>query len=90
LFGIVDLSVTPNKLTCCIYKESMSRKGSNNVASLLLHYLFGHNWVMKDNARKSLSNAMENCGGENKNNNVLCLTPHIVEMGWFRGCDLTC
>jgi hypothetical protein len=27
LFGIVDLSVTPNKLNCCAYRESTAKKG---------------------------------------------------------------
>jgi hypothetical protein len=38
LFGIVDLSMTPNKLTCYVYKESTSRKGSNNGASFVMNY----------------------------------------------------
>jgi hypothetical protein len=87
LFGIVDLSVTPNKLTCYVYKESTARKGSNNGASLLMHYLFEKNWLMKKNAGKSLAVAMDNCGGQNKNNNVLRLAPHLVEMGYFRSCE---
>jgi hypothetical protein len=87
LFGIIDLSVTPNKLTCYVYKESMTRKSSNNVASLLMYYLFENNWLMKDNAEKSLSIAMDNCRGQNKDNNVLHLAPHIVDMGWFQECE---
>jgi hypothetical protein len=72
----------PNKLTCYVYKESTARKGSNNVASLLMHYLFEMNWMMKNNAGKSLAVTMDNdCGGQNKNNNVLQLSPHLVEMG---------
>jgi hypothetical protein len=87
LFGIVDLSVMPNKLTCYVNKESTARKGSNNVASLLMHYLFENNWLMKNNADKSLAVAMDNYGGQNKNNNALRLAPHLVEMGYFRSCE---
>jgi hypothetical protein len=80
--------VTPNKLTCYVYKESTARKGSNNVASLLMHNLFEKNWMIKkNNAGKSLAVAMENCGGQNKNNNVLPLVPNLVEMGYFRSCE---
>jgi hypothetical protein len=76
----------PRKLTCYVYKESTARKGSNNVTSLLMHYFFEKDWLMKNNAGKSLSLAMDNCGGQNKNNNVLCLAPHLVEMGYSRSC----
>jgi hypothetical protein len=87
LFGIINLSLMPNKLTCYIYKESTARKGSNNVASLLMHYLFEKNWLMINNAGKSLDVAMENCGGQNTNNNVLRLAPHLAEMGYFRSYE---
>jgi hypothetical protein len=42
---------------------------------------------MKNNAGKSLAVAMDTCGGHNKNNNVLRLAPHLVEMGYFRSCE---
>jgi hypothetical protein len=32
-FGIVNISTAPNKLTCYIYKESTTKKDSNNVLS---------------------------------------------------------
>jgi hypothetical protein len=40
LFGIVDLSVTPNKLKCYAYHESTGEKDGNNVASMLMHNIF--------------------------------------------------
>jgi hypothetical protein len=42
---------------------------------------------MKNNAGKSLAVAMDNCGGRNKNNNVLRLAPYLVEIGYFRCCE---
>jgi hypothetical protein len=66
-----------------VYKESTAKKGSNNVASMIMHYLHNTNWLIKNNAGKSLVIAMYNYGGQNKNNNVLRLAPHLVEMGFF-------
>jgi hypothetical protein len=31
--------------------------------------------------------AMDDCGGHNKNNNILGLAPHLVEMGFFQNCE---
>jgi hypothetical protein len=36
LFDIIYLSTAPNNLTCYIYKESTSKKGSNNVSAMLI------------------------------------------------------
>jgi hypothetical protein len=52
-----------------------------------MYYLFEKNWLMKKNAGKSLSVVMDNCGGQNKNNNVLRLAPHLIKMGYFRSCE---
>jgi hypothetical protein len=83
LFGIVDLSRTPNKLNCYAYREFTGKKGSNNVASLLMQDLHDKFWLRKGSPGKSLTIAMDNCGGQNKNNVVLRLAPYLVEMGYF-------
>jgi hypothetical protein len=83
LFGIVDLSVTSNKLNCYVYCELTGKKGSNNVASILMHNLFVNNWLMKGNPGKRLTIAMDNCGGQNKNNHVLLLSVYLIEMKYF-------
>jgi hypothetical protein len=44
-FGIVDLILAPNKLTCYVYREFTAKKGSNNVASLLMKDLFDKFWL---------------------------------------------
>jgi hypothetical protein len=79
----VDLSVTPNKLNCHAYRESTAKKGSNNVASMLMHNLHEHNWLMKGNPGKRLTIVMDNCGGHNKSNHTLCLASYLVEMKFF-------
>jgi hypothetical protein len=43
LFGIVDLSTSPNKLTCYVYKEFTAKEGSNNTSSMIMHYLHNKN-----------------------------------------------
>jgi hypothetical protein len=87
LFGIIKFSTAPNKLTCYVYKESITRKCSNIVASMTMHYLHNKHWLMKNNDGRSMSIAMDICGGQTKNNNVLHLAPHLVEMGFFRQCE---
>jgi hypothetical protein len=82
LFGIIDPSVTPNKLTCDICKESTAKKGSNNGESLLMHDFFENNWLMKNGARQSLAVAMDNCGGQNKNNNIQRRAAHRTSSKW--------
>jgi hypothetical protein len=76
--------VQPNKLTCYAYREFTGKKGSNNVASVLMNYLFEKNWIMKNNPGKRLTITMDNCGGQNTHNHVLRLAPYLVEMGFFR------
>jgi hypothetical protein len=84
LFGIVDLSLSPNKLNCYAYREFTAKKGSNNVASLLMRDLYDRFWLRKGDPGKKLTIAMDNCGGQNKNNVVLRLAPYLVEMGYFK------
>jgi hypothetical protein len=83
LFGIVDLSRTPNKFNCYAYREFTGKKGSNNVTSLLMQDLHDKFWLWKGSPGKSLTIVMDNCGGQNKNNVVLRLAPYLVEMGYF-------
>jgi hypothetical protein len=83
LFGIVDLRCTPNKLNCYAYMEFTGKKGSTNVASLLIQYLHDNLWLQKGSPGKILTTAMDNGGGYNKNNVVIHLAPYLVEMGYF-------
>jgi hypothetical protein len=61
----------------------MAKKGSNNVASMLMHNLHGHNFLMKGNAGKRITITMDNCDGHNKNIPVLRLATYLVEMNFF-------
>jgi hypothetical protein len=83
LFGIVDLSLAPNKLTCYAYREFTAKKRSNNVASLLMKDLFDKLWLWKGTPGKKLTIAMDNCGGQNKNNVVLRFALYLVGMRYF-------
>jgi hypothetical protein len=68
-------------------QKSTARKGSNNVASMLMYYFFKNNWLMKNSAGKSLALAMENCGGHKNNYNFLRLAPHLFNMVYFRSYE---
>jgi hypothetical protein len=46
--------------------------------------LFDNFWLRKGKPGKKLTVAMDNCGGQNKNNIVLRLAPYLVEMGYFK------
>jgi hypothetical protein len=83
LFGIVDFSVTPIKLSLYAYIKSTGKKGSNNVELMLMHNLFENNWLIQGNPGKRLTIAMNNYGGQNKNNHVLHLYAYLVEMKYF-------
>jgi hypothetical protein len=87
LFGIVDLSVTPQKLNCYAYRESTAKKGINNVSSMLMHNLHENNCLTKGNPGKRLTITMDNCGGQNKNNHVLRLAVYLVEMTFFQDVE---
>jgi hypothetical protein len=88
IFGIVDLSRTPNKLNCYTYRKFTGKKRSNNVASLLMQYLHDKFWLRKGSPGKSSMIVMGNCGGQNKNNVVLRLAPYLVEIGYFLKVEL--
>jgi hypothetical protein len=84
LFGIFDLSFTPNKLNCYAYREFTAKKGSNNVASLLMQDLFDKLWLRKGKPGKKLTVVMDNCDGQNKNIVVMRRAPYLVDMGYFK------
>jgi hypothetical protein len=62
LFGIFDLSRTPNKLKYYAYRELTGKKVRNNVASLLIQDLHDKSWIRKGSPDKSLMITMDNCG----------------------------
>jgi hypothetical protein len=87
LFGIVDLSLSPNNLKCYAYREFTARKGSYNVASLIMQYVYDKFWLRKGSPGGKLTIAMENFSGQNKNNVVPRRALYMVEMKYFRTVD---
>jgi hypothetical protein len=88
LFGVVDFSLAPNKITCYGYREFTAKKGRNNVASLLMKELFDKFWLHKGKPGEKLTIAMDNCGGQNKNNFVLRLALYLVEIRYFLNVEI--
>ena len=90
--GIVDAS--SNKLFAYVYPESVSGRGSNNVCSCLYHYLINyvtnnHNSFAHRRPLKKLNLIMDNCGGQNKNNNVIRMCGWLMEAGFFEEVRIT-
>jgi len=84
-FGIVDS--TQEHLHAYIYTEGEGKKGSNNVSSLIMHYLTS-NVVEPGVINKELNVIMDNCGGQNKNKTVIRLGAYLQELGWFQDVNL--
>jgi hypothetical protein len=80
LFGLVDLSTSPNQMNCYTYGENEGNKGAHNVSSLLMHDMRPIGWIKEDEAGKSLTVIFDNCGGQNKNYVILRMTcpMHLV------------
>ncbi len=82
-FGVADMSTTPTKLRCFLYKEGEAKKGGDNVASLIMKYLRDAGVLRDGETAKSLTFAFDNCAGQNKNNMVLRLALYLVEKQFF-------
>jgi hypothetical protein len=63
LFGIVELSRTPNNLNCYTYREFTGGGGSNNVASLLMKDFHDKFWLRKGSPGNIMIIAIDNYGG---------------------------
>jgi hypothetical protein len=87
LFGIVDISRSPNRLDCYCYHEFTGKKGSNNVASLLMNYLFEHGMLQTAGPAERLTIVKGNFSGQNKNNVVLRLAHYLIKMNYFCTVD---
>lgn len=82
IFGIVNVSQKPNKLTAYVYQEEDGNKGGDNVASLLMCYLT-NNIIRRNEIGGCLTIIADNCAGQNKNNSVLRMALWLVEMKHF-------
>lgn len=83
IFGIVDVSCSPEVLHAFGYTEDQGNKGGNNVSSLVMHAMTNFGWLSTGKCAKRLSIIMDNCSGQNKNNHVLRLALLLVELKYF-------
>ncbi len=68
---------------CCVYQEGIASKGANNVSSLILK-TWTDSYIIHENEKgEELIIVFDNCSGQNKNNTVLRLISHLVELGYF-------
>ena len=81
--GIYDVS--EDRLYAYLYDESSAKKGSNNIASVLLYHIitFVINNFEYGEKFGELNIIMGNCGGQNKNGTVFKMAAYFVERGWF-------
>jgi hypothetical protein len=77
VFGVVDAAV--DKLAAWLYTEATAKKGGNNVASLLMNHLDHYGIASTGEPYKEINFVMDNCGGQNKNRQVLRLMHFIVK-----------
>jgi hypothetical protein len=87
----IELYFKGNRLTlqklCLAQINLLSLNAEVTVVSMIMHYLHNKKRPMKNNPGESMAIAMDNWGCQNKNNNVLRLAPHRVEMGFCRQCE---
>ncbi len=67
-----------------VYTEGISKKGANNVASLIMKLLHKLNLLREDSVGGKLNIIFDNCSGKNKNNTVLKLPAWLMAMGYFK------
>ena len=66
-----------------VYHKGVSKKGANNVSSLIVKTLHQLNLLQDDSVGGELNIIFDNCLGQNKNNTVLMLAMWLKAMGYF-------
>eukprot|EP00536_Pseudo-nitzschia_multiseries_P000819 jgi/Psemu1/1854/gm1.1854_g len=85
ILGLVDCSFEGGSLDAFVYHEGIGGKGGDNVASIIIMLLKHKGWLKEDDIGGELTVLMDNwCGGQNKNNHMLCLANLLVEAGYFK------
>eukprot|EP00536_Pseudo-nitzschia_multiseries_P015237 jgi/Psemu1/41747/gm1.41747_g len=84
ILGLVDCSLEGGSLDVFAYHEGIGGKGGDNVASIIIMLLKHKGWLKEYEIGGELTVLMDNCGGQNKNNHVLCLANLLVEAGYFK------
>jgi len=67
-----------------VYHEGTGKKGSNNVASLIMKTLKHMGILDETKIGGELVIIFDNCVGQNKNNTVIKLVSYLTEMGYFK------
>eukprot|EP00835_Amoeboradix_gromovi_P002445 NODE_139_length_17940_cov_0.254190.p2 type:complete len:571 gc:universal NODE_139_length_17940_cov_0.254190:8306-10018(+) len=83
LLGIHNESI--RKQVNYIYREDIGKKGSNNVASMLVDYIYR----LPEQARRYLVLFADNCVGQNKNNTIIKLLCWLCISGVCESIQLT-
>ena len=87
-FGIADESRADKAhLFAHCYMEGDAKKGGDNVASLLIHFMEKREFLKRGENNipvwgKRLTIAADNCAGQNMNNHVIRLVAYLVECGY--------
>jgi hypothetical protein len=69
------------------YRKFTGKKGSKNVASMIMHNLHRRVMLQQYSSAKHLSIIIDNCSKQNRNNHVLLLADYLVEMKFFRSVE---
>ncbi len=85
---VYDDGQVSEHLHCHVYTEGISKKGANNVVSLIMKTLQKLNLLCKDSVGGELNIIFDNCSGQNKNNTVLKLPAWLMAMGYFKEIHL--
>ena len=71
-----------------VYHESVGRKGSNDISSLVMKTLRFMNMLRRNDPGGKLVLFFDNCSGQNKNNTVLKLGAMLAELGYFKEVEM--
>eukprot|EP00536_Pseudo-nitzschia_multiseries_P007669 jgi/Psemu1/196121/e_gw1.182.41.1 len=89
ILGLANCLLEGSSLDVFAYHKGIGGKGGDNVASIIITLLKHKGWVKEDEIGDKLTVLMDNCGGQNKNNHVLCLANLLVEVGYFKKVNFT-
>ena len=91
VFGVNDDSRpdgTSDHMNAYIWSEGVGKRGANNIASCLLKDYRKRGYFDGGHNTGSLNIIADNCGGQNKNEDVIRFHVWIVEAGWFPEVNL--
>ena len=86
VFGVNDDSRpdgTSDQMNAYIWTEGDGKRGANNIASCLLKDYRARGFLSDGKNEGSLNIIADNCGGQNKNEDVIRFHMWLVEASWF-------